>query len=86
MTLEQRLQQIEDFIKTPVKERPKYKEFHERVKRMAEEEQATEYEPKWMRESYVWAEAKLTIHRIQQEESEEYLRQANYMTKQALEL
>lgn len=85
-TLEKRFQQIEDFINTPVKERPKYKEFYERVKQMAEQEQATEYEPKWMRESYVWMANRATLLRIQQEESEEYLRHANYMTKLGLQL
>lgn len=80
MNLEEELKKIDDFIKTPISERPRYKEFHERVKRRAEE-QGTEYEPKWMRESYVWMANRPTLNRIQQEESEEYLRWAKLETQ-----
>lgn len=82
--LEQELQKIDDFIKTPVKERPKYKAFHEQVKQIAEQEQSTESEPKWMREAYVWMANRPTLQRIQQEESEWYLYVAQVRTKDLL--
>lgn len=76
----QELQKIEEFIKTPVEERPKYKEFHEQVTQMAEAEKATEYEPKWAREAYVWMANRKTLQRIQEEESEWYLHAAKVRT------
>lgn len=84
--LEQELQKIDEFMKTPVHERPRYKAFYNKVKEMAEQEQETEYEPKWMRESYVWMANRKTLQMIQEQESEWYLNQAKYMTRFAFQL
>lgn len=79
--LTQELQKIEELLKTPVKERPRYKAFYEEIKKIAEAEGATEYEPKWMREAYVWMANRKTFQNLQQEESEWYLRAAQIRTK-----
>lgn len=80
MNLQEELKKIEDFVNTPIQERPRYKEFYEQVKKIAEDTQATAYEPKWMKESYVWMANRPTLERIQQEESRQYTEIANHKT------
>ena len=80
INLQEELAKIDVLMKTPVSERPRYKQFYEQVKKMAEEEQETVYEPKWMRESYVWMANRPTLDLIRQQESEDFLMMARSET------
>lgn len=88
MTLEEELKKIDDFIKTPVSERPRYKEFHEQVQQIASNVTVCPElgHTRELREAEVWMANRPTLQRIQQEESEEYLRIANYKTKLLFQL
>lgn len=79
--IEQELQEIDNFIKTPVAERPKYKNAYEQVKRKAELRQPLRGEPKWLAESKEWQLATSMLQQIQEEESKEYLCQASIRSR-----
>lgn len=84
--LEQEFQKIDEFMKTPVKERPKYKQLYEEIQQIAKERESKLHEPRWMTEAYVMMEYRNVLSRVQEEESKEYLEHAKYMTKLALQL
>lgn len=88
MNLEEELKKIDDFIKTPISERPRYKAFYEQVKQMADNVTVCPElgHTRELREAEVWMANRPTLNRIQQEESEEYLRIANYKTKLLFQL
>lgn len=86
MTQEQfkkELELIDEFIKTPVQERPKYKEFHERVKQMADNVTVCPElgHTKELREAEVWMTNRSALQRIQEEESKWYLHAAKVRTE-----
>lgn len=80
--LAQELQKIDEFIKTPVKERPKYKAFYEQVKQQADNVTVCSElgHTKKLRQSEVWMINHSALQRIQEEESEWYLHAAKLRT------
>lgn len=82
--LEQELQKIDEFMKTPVHERPRYKSVLEAMK--YEHPGYPLIQPDWLELAKLKLKYGSLLQRIQEEESEEYLRQANDMTKLALQL
>lgn len=79
---EQELQKIDEFIKTPVEQRPKYKEFHDRIKQQADNVTVCSElgHTKELRQSEVWMINHSALQRIQEEESEWYLHAAKLRT------
>lgn len=76
------LELIDEFIKTPVEQRPKYKEFHERVKQMADNVTVCPElgHTKELRQAEVWMVNRSALQRIQEEESKWYQHVAKIRT------